>query len=484
MPNTRAALEVEFYGAAGEVTGSCHVLHVGGRQLLLDCGMIQGGRDAPARNREPFPFQPRAIDTVVLSHAHIDHCGRLPLLVRRGYRGPIHTNAVCRELLPILLRDTAELAARDAERANRRRAPGEPQVEPLYTLEDVDQALRQVRPLPYDRRVGLLPGVTVRVRDAGHILGSSSVELWASHAGVRRKLVFSGDLGQYDSPILLDPFAFGEADLVIMESTYGDRRHRDRAATVAEIGEIIAAAARGNGNVIVPAFAVGRSQELLYLLGRHFQEWRLRPWTIYLDSPMAIEASKVYWDHPERFDEEALHMRATMQHMPPLPNLKLCRTADESRAINAQRARAFVIAGSGMCNGGRVLHHLKHNLDRPECHVMITGFQAPGTLGRLLVDRAPTVRIYGDAIRVAAAVHTVGGLSAHGDQDDLARWYSGFANRPPVFLVHGESSAAEAFGARLAKDGARVTVPAPGLRVDLSTLEPLARDDDQPESHA
>ena len=484
MTEGRPALELEFYGAAGEVTGSCHVLHVGGRRLLLDCGMIQGGRDAPARNREPFPFDPRAIDAVVLSHTHIDHCGRLPLLVRRGYRGPIHTNAVCRELLPILLRDSAELALRDAERSNRRREPGEPEVQPLYTLDDVEQTLRQVRPLPYDRRVGLLPGVTVRVRDAGHILGSSSVELWAEHAGLRRKLVFSGDLGQYDSPILLDPFAFGEADVVLMESTYGDRRHRDRAATVAEIGEIIAAAARGNGNVVVPAFAIGRSQELLYLLGQHFQEWQLRPWTIFLDSPMAIEASAVYWNHPERFDEEARHLRASMQRMPPLPNLRLCRTADESRTINGWRARAFIIAGSGMCNGGRILHHLKQNLERPECHVLITGFQAPGTLGRLLVDRAPTVRIYGDTIRVAAAVHTVGGLSAHGDQDDLARWYAGFAGRPPVFLVHGEPQAAEAFQARLGRDGVRASLTRPGLRIDLSTLEPLASDYDKPESHS
>ena len=392
-------MQLEFFGAAGEVTGSCHILRVAGRQLLLDCGMVQGGHDAPARNRLPFPFDAAAIDAVVLSHAHIDHCGRLPLLVKRGFTGPIYTNTACADLVPILLRDSADLAMREAERANRDLEPGAERVTPLFDLDDVAATLDQLRPIPYDTQRELLPGVTVRVRDAGHILGSSSVEVWVGESATRRKLVFSGDLGQYDTPILQDPWKFESADLVLMESTYGNRRHRGREDTERELGGILAQAARDGGNVIVPAFAIGRSQELLYLLAKHYGEWHLARWRIFLDSPMAIAASRVYWRHPERYDEEATRLREGFGGMPPLPNLVLSETADQSRAINNLRAGALIIAGSGMANGGRVLHHLKHNLERPECHVVIVGFQAPGTLGRQLVDRRPEVRIHGQRIR-------------------------------------------------------------------------------------
>jgi metallo-beta-lactamase family protein len=469
-------MQLEFFGAAGEVTGSCHILRVGGRELLLDCGMIQGGRDAPERNRMPFPFEAQAIDAVVLSHAHIDHCGRLPLLVKRGYRGPIYTNTACAELVPILLRDSASLAMRDAERANKYAPPGAPRAEPLYNLDDVATTLEQIGPIPYDIKRDLLPGVTVRVRDAGHILGSSSIEVWVGDGDVRRKLVFSGDLGQYGTPILHDPWRFESADLVLMESTYGDRRHRGREDTERELGGILAQAERDGGNVIVPAFAIGRSQELLYLLAKHYAEWRLARWKIFLDSPMAIAASNVYWRHPDRFDEEAKRLREGFRGLPPLPNLVLTETADESRAINKVRGGAIIIAGSGMANGGRVLHHLKHNLDRPECHVLIVGFQAPGTLGRLLVDRAPWVRIHGATIQTKAQIHTLGGLSAHGDQADLLRWYDSFTPRPPVYIVHGEVPPGEALAKELRAKGATATVTRPGLKIDLASLAALARD--------
>ncbi|MEO8018044.1 MAG: MBL fold metallo-hydrolase [Pseudomonadota bacterium] len=455
-------MQLEFFGAAGEVTGSCHILRVAGRQLLLDCGMIQGGADAPARNRLPFPFDAAAIDAVALSHAHIDHCGRLPLLVKRGFRGPIYTNTACADLLPILLRDSASLAARDPD--------------PLYGLDEVEAALKQVQPIPYDIQRELLPGVTVRVRDAGHILGSSSIEAWVSEAGVKRKLVFSGDLGQYDTPILQDPWTFESADLVLMESTYGNRRHRGREDTERELGGILAQAARDGGNIIVPAFAIGRSQELLYLLAKHYAEWHVARWAIYLDSPMAIAASRVYWAHPDRFDAEATRLRQGFRGMPPLPNLVLTETPDESRAINNVRGGAIIIAGSGMANGGRVLHHLKHNLERPECHVVIVGFQAPGTLGRQLVDRQPEVRIHGQRIRCAAQIHTLGGLSAHGDQADLLRWYDNFTDHPPVYLVHGELPSSEALAEKLRERGAVATVARPGSKVDLADLRSIARD--------
>lgn len=471
---------LEFFGAAGEVTGSCHILRVAGRQMLLDCGMIQGGADAPARNRLPFPFDAASIDAVVLSHAHVDHCGRLPLLVKRGFRGPIYTNTACADLVPILLRDSASLALRDAERANRNLASGAEPVRALYDLADVEATLKQIRPIPYDTARELSPGIVVRVREAGHILGSSSIEAWVSEGGERRKLVFSGDLGQYDTPILQDPWKFEAADLVLMESTYGDRRHRSRDDTERELGGILEQAARDGGNVIVPAFAIGRSQELLYLLARHYGEWHLARWKIFLDSPMAIAASKVYWDHPARYDEEATHWRAGFRGLPPLPNLVLSETADESRAINNVRSAAIIIAGSGMANGGRVLHHLKHNLPRPECHVLIVGFQAPGTLGRALVDRKPEVWIHGQRVPSAAQVHTVGGLSAHGDQADLLRWYDSFAGRPPVCLVHGEVASSEALAIKLRERGATATVTRPGLKLDLATLPVLAQDAPSP----
>ena len=460
-------MQLEFFGAAGEVTGSCHILRVAGRQLLLDCGMIQGDHDAPARNRLPFPFDPTTIDAVVLSHAHIDHCGRLPLLVKRGFRGPIYTNKACADLVPILLRDSANLAMRDAERER---------ITALYDLEDVETTLRLLQPIAYDTRRELLPGVTVQVRDAGHILGSSSIEVWVSEDGEQRKLVFSGDLGQYDTPILKDPFAFESADLVLMESTYGNRLHRGREDTERELGGILAQAQRDGGNVIVPAFAIGRSQELLYLLAKHYGEWHLARWKIFLDSPMAIAASRVYWNNPDRFDEETTSLRASFRGMPPLPNLVLSESADDSRAINHVRSGALIIAGSGMATGGRVLHHLKHNLERPECHVVIVGFQAPGTLGRQLVDRAPDVRIHGQRVRCLAQIHTLGGLSAHGDQADLLRWYDSFAGHPPVYLVHGEVPSSEGLAEQLREHGASATVARPGLTIDLANLPALSPD--------
>ena len=469
-------MQLEFFGAAGEVTGSCHILRVGGREVLLDCGMIQGGADATARNRRAFPFEASGIDAVVLSHAHIDHCGRLPLLVKRGFRGPIHTNPACADLLPILLRDSANLLMREAERANRELRPRDQRVEPLFDLEDVEAVIRQVQVMAYDAPREVLPGITARVREAGHILGSSSVELWVAEGGQKRKLVFSGDLGQYDTPILQDPYRFESADLVLMESTYGDRRHRGREDTARELGSILAQAERDGGNVIVPAFAIGRSQELLYLLAKNYAEWHVARWKIFLDSPMAIAASRVYWKHPDRFDEESSRLRASFGGMPPLPNLVLSETPDDSRAINDIRGGAIIIAGSGMANGGRVLHHLKHNLPRPECHVLIVGFQAPGTLGRQLVDHQPEVRIHGREVRVAAQVHTLGGLSAHADQAQLLRWYDSFSGRPPVYLVHGEVASAEALALKLRELGAQATVTHPGLTIDLAGVNALARD--------
>jgi len=462
-------MQLEFYGGAGEVTGSCHILTVAGRRLLLDCGMIQGGPSPDERNRAEFPFDAARVDAVILSHAHIDHCGRLPLLRKRGFHGPIFTNPACRDLMRILLADSANMQERDAERDNRKRqkAGARGVVEPLYTLEDALDLLQQVRTVRYGQPVEVLPGVELTFRDAGHILGSASVWLTLREGEIVRRVTFSGDVGQYDTPILRDPETGPAADLVLMESTYGDRLHRDRAATLEEFGSILRDAKRDGGNVLIPAFAVGRTQEILYELATHYDEWELDDWRVYLDSPMAIEATAVYWKHAELFDEEAREWVARERALPALPNLTLCRTADESMAINRLTHGAIVIAGSGMCTGGRIVHHLKHNLARPECDVVFSGFQAQGTLGRAIVERREYVRIHGSPVKVAARVHTLGGFSAHGDQHDLMRWYGAIPGRPPVWLVHGEPAAAEALRDALRRGGARAEVATPGVTLDL-----------------
>ena len=463
-------MQIEFYGAAGEVTGSCHILDVGGRRFLLDCGLIQGGRKAEARNRDPFPFAAEDIDAVVLSHAHLDHSGRLPLLCRRGFSGPIHAQNATRDLSRVLLLDAASLAESDAFHENRRRKrKGLGAVKPLFTVSDAELCLRQFRGHRYDEWFEVGPGVRARYRDAGHILGSASVELDLEEQGQRRRLVFSGDLGQYDTPILRDPAAIESADLVLMESTYGGRRHRSRDASVKELGEIIRGSDRGN--ILIPCFAVGRSQEILYQLGTHHQEWGLDRWNIFLDSPMAIQASEIYWGYPHLYDEEAAALHRENARMPLLPNLSLSRTADESRAINRMERGAIVLAGSGMCTGGRILHHLKHNLWRENCRVIIVGYQAHGTLGRRLVDGADYVKIMGETIRVAASIHTIGGFSAHADEEDLLRWYSSMRGNPPVFLVHGESERGAALQQTLTQRGTRSERPVPGQKLDLLKLE-------------
>ena len=463
-------MQLRFYGAAGEVTGSCHVLSIRGRQVLLDCGMIQGGSDPEERNKGPFPFDAAQIDAVILSHAHIDHSGRLPLLRKRGFRGPVYSTAAGRDLARILLADSAGMAERDAERESRKRgtAGNRVRVEPLYTVAEALETVQQFRTVAYGRAFEVLPGLELTFRDAGHILGSSSVWLRLRDGDTERSLVFSGDLGQYGSPILRDPEPGVAADLVVMESTYGERLHRDREATLRELGEILRAARADGGNVLIPAFAVGRTQDVLYELAMHHEAWELGDWQIFLDSPMAIEASEVYWKHAELFDEEARAVRFRSGRMPPLPNLRLCRTAEESMAINRIAHGAIVIAGSGMCTGGRIVHHLKHNLGRPECDVVFTGFQAMGTTGRAIVDGREYVRIQGVPIKVAARVHTLGGFSAHGDQNDLLRWYGQQPGRPPVWLVHGEPASSTALRDVLRRGGSRAEVAAPGVTIDLA----------------
>lgn len=458
-------MQIEFHGAAGgEVTGSCHLIEVAGKRILLDCGMLQGSRDAEARNAEPFGFDPASIDALVISHAHIDHIGRVPLLVKRGFRGPVWTQAATCDLFPVMLLDAASLAERSAEFENRDRAPGEPEAVPLYTAADVAVAQKQLRPLAYETEMAILPGVTVRLHEAGHILGSAMIELRADG----RTLLFTGDVGMRGTPILRDPAPPPRADLILMESTYGDRNHKDRAATVAELGQILAAARADGGNVVIPAFAVGRSQELLYWFAEHYEDWNLAQWTIFLDSPMAAKVMAVYDDHEELFDAEAAKVWQGRIKPFKLPNLRVSESVDDSKAINRIHGGAIIIAGSGMANGGRVRHHLANNLAFARNHVVFVGYQAAGTLGRLLVNRVPRVRLFGEEITVRANIHTVGGLSAHADQQGLLDWYGTSPNHPPVALAHGEDPAREALAKALKQRfGVDVTLSQPGMRLEV-----------------
>ena len=457
-------MRVQFHGAAGEVTGSLHQVDAAGRTLLLDCGMIQGSRAAEVRNAEAFAFDPSRIDALVVSHAHIDHIGRVPLLVKRGFKGPILAQAATVDLMPIMLLDAASLAEADAERANRYRRDGDPEVQPLYTRDDVAVAMRQVQALPYDTRATILPGVDLTFRDAGHILGSAIVELWADG----RKLVFSGDLGPKGTPILRDPETIQQADLVVMESTYGDRNHKDRLETILELGNIFEAAWRDGGNVCIPAFAVGRTQELLYWFAMHWDDWKLQRWKIFLDSPMASKVVDVYARNKTLFDTRAQQVWKQKPDPFSLPNLRVTDSRDESMAINRLHSGAIIIAGSGMADGGRILHHFMQNISRRETHIVFVGYQAEGTLGRRLVNGAPWVRIHGHDFRVNAQVHTVGGLSAHADQRGLIDWYGGFDAHPPLVLVHGEDKAREALAGEIGeRDGITVQLARPGMVLEV-----------------
>jgi metallo-beta-lactamase family protein len=344
-------------------------------------------------------------------------------------------------------------------------------VEPLYESADVAETLAQTQGHRYHQPFDVVPGVQVQFLDAGHIMGSAVVEVVITEAQTSRTLIFSGDLGQYDSPILRDPQAPGQADLVLMESTYGDRNHRQREPSLAELAQILEQAYRDGGNVLIPAFAVGRSQEILYHLGKNYDAWGVANWQIFLDSPLAIEASEIYWDFKNLHDEEAELLLTGAGGMPDLPNLHLTGSTEESKVIGRLKRGAIIIAGSGMCNGGRILHHLKANLARRETHVIFTGYQPPGTLGRRLIEGADMVRIHGDEVQVRASVHTIGGLSAHGDQADLLRWYSDIPQTPPVYLVHGDPEASDQLRRMLEARGCDAHLALPGRRIDLAALQ-------------
>ena len=463
---------LSFLGAIQQVTGSCYLIEThNGVRVLLDCGMRQGRREEEAGNRAGFSFDPQTLDAVVLSHAHIDHSGLLPKLVAAGFRGPIHVTEATGKLVELMLLDSANIQEKDAEWENRWRARlGKPPIKPLYTRVDTERMLAQREPHAYGEAFEAAPGVSVTFFDAGHILGSAIVQVDVEDFGATRRLVFSGDLGNACSPLMHAPTPLSEADVVLMESTYGDRDHRDHQATIEELAEILQLAHRDGGNVLMPSFAVGRTQDLIYYLGLLYQQGRVPQQVVFLDSPMAIGANAIYSLFQEQLDIQpgtaGDHNRQRIETW--LPIFRATPTPEESMAINRFKSGAIIIAGSGMCNGGRILHHFKHNLWREECHLVIPGFQASGTLGRAIVDGAKTVKLMHQRIAVNAQVHTLGGFSAHAGQSQLIEWASHFKARPELYLVHGELDKMRALqeALRVRLDW-QAGIPEPGDRIAL-----------------
>jgi metallo-beta-lactamase family protein len=439
-------IRVTCLGGAGSVTGSNYLIETtGGKKFLVDCGLFQGGRQMEARNWETWGFDPGGIGTLFLTHAHIDHSGRIPKLVKDGFKGRIFTSPPTAELCEIMLLDSANIQEMDAEwqtRKNRRQAKGV--VEPLYTVADAEASLRFFTSVERNKTLDVEKGVKARLRNAGHILGSSILELWVEEDGEELKIVFSGDLGRKDQLIIRDPHEIFDADSLFLESTYGNRLHRSFADSERELLEAIQFSVSHGEKVLIPAFAVERTQEILYILGRFQREGLLPDIPVYLDSPLAIKATEIFRKNKKYYDEETSGIVAQGYDPFDMPNLLFTASTKESMAINEKTGSAIIIAGNGMCTAGRIKHHLKHNLWREGASLVIVGFQAEGTTGRRIVDGAKQVKIFRENVVVRAKVFTIGGFSAHADQNDLLEWVSHFESKPRVFVVHGEATASQA----------------------------------------
>lgn len=470
-------MELMFIGADHEVTGSCHYLRVGEKNILVDYGMEQG---VNVFENSDLPVDEALIDFVFLTHAHIDHSGLLPLLYARGFRGQIFATTPTCDLCSIMLRDCAHIQMQEAEWKNRKakRSAEIEATEPLYTMEDADGTIRRLVPCDYDSEVDVCEGVRIRFTDIGHLLGSSSIEVWATENGVTKKLVFSGDIGNSAQPLIKDPKNTEEADYVIMESTYGDRFHtKEKVDYVGELTKILQTTFDRGGNVVIPSFAVGRTQEMLYFLRQIKAEGLVKGhenFPVYVDSPLAVEATGIFHKNEARcFDEEA--MALVRQGINPItfPGLRLAITSDESRAINFEHTPKVIISASGMCEAGRIRHHLKHNLWRHECTILFVGYQAVGTLGRMLVDGVEEVKLFGEPIEVRADIMKLIGMSGHADKTGLLDWVNGFTKKPEkVFVVHGEDSVCTLFTECLKGEyGYNAYAPYSGTRFDLISGE-------------
>ena len=451
--------------AGGEVTGSAYVVEADGGRVLVDCGLFQGGKDADARNHGPL-VEAAGLDALLLTHAHLDHTGRVPLLIKAGYSGPIYATAPTIDLADIVLKDSAKLQTQDAERMNRKRqGKGEPPVEPLYTVEHTEAFRGMTRPVRLHETVPVAKNVSARWFEAGHMLGSGSIELSIEN----KTVVFSGDLGPLTFPILREYERLKKADFVFLESTYGDREHRPYAETVAEFEQIITEVAEQRGKILVPTFAIGRAQQIIYHLAILFTEGRVKRFPIFLDSPMAIEASKVFARYPDLYDEDLLCLKKSGTAPLDPKWFTPCVTAEDSKKLNDVAGPCMILAGAGMCTGGRILHHLKANLANPQTHVVIVGFQSEGSLGRRLVNGEKLVRIHGEEVPVNAPIHTLNGFSAHAGQTDLLNWFAPLAQRKPkLALTHGEQPQRNALAAKLRERfGLQARLPQLGEVIEL-----------------
>ena len=463
--------KLTFYGATNGVTGSMYLIESENSKVLLECGMVQGRHEDEKQNYEAFPFKAESLDAVILSHAHIDHSGRLPKLIADGYKGKIFMTAPTLELLGVMLKDAAFLELRDTEWENKRRKrAGQKLVEPLYTIEDVEQTLSQSIGENYKQEIAITEDISICFNDAGHILGSAIVEVFINENNKKRKLVFTGDLGNSCAALLKDPAIIEYADTLLLESTYGDRDHRPMDETLNEFEGIIQQAADKGGNVLIPSFAVGRTQEIIFRLGEMYHAGTLTQQAVYLDSPMAISATEIYQRYQSTFSpEDADIMEQTKSDSLEsfLPVLRFSRTTEESMALNRIQSGAIIIAGSGMCSGGRIRHHFKHNLWRKNTHVIIVGFQAAGTPGRAMVDGSNVFKLGGDEITIKANVHTLGGFSAHASQSQLLSWVSQFQNKPKIYLIHGEDEAKQTLEQKLKSKNYQVSSPGYGNTIKV-----------------
>lgn len=439
-------MKLTFLGAAGEVTGSSFLIEASGVRFLVDCGMFQGGRDADGKNRARFAYDPATLDFVLLTHAHIDHSGLLPRLVASGFSGPVYATPATCDLLQVMLVDSAHIQEKELEwmQKAKSRGAGKP---PLYTIAEVNRTLRQLKPAEYGKELQPHRDVRCVFRDAGHIIGAAIIELWVNDGSRKLKLVFSGDIGQPSRPLVRDPAPVAEADVLIVESTYGNRLHKTMDETLAELEHAITdTLSRKKGNVIIPAFAVGRTQEILYLLVDLYRQGRLPEMEIYVDSPMATKATEITAKHWGLLDKDAAAQLQWLKSRRGRPHIHFVQDVLESTSLQRIRHGAVIISASGMCNAGRIKHHLKNNLGRRESTLLIVGFQAAGTLGRRIVDGARNVRIFGIPVPVRADVYTIGGLSAHADQAALLGWLGHFRRAPQrTFVVHGEETTAATF---------------------------------------
>ena len=464
-------MKLSFLGAAHEVTGSCHFIEACGKKILVDCGMQQGQDD----DTQELPVVPADIDYLFLTHAHIDHSGKLPLLSKMGFNGKIFTTVATGELCSIMLQDSAHIQEFEAEWKNRKRQrAGEDLYEPLYTIEDAQRIMKRFVTFEYNQIISVCDGIKIRFIDVGHLLGSASIEVWIEEEDVSKKLVFSGDIGNLNQPLIRDPQYITEADYVVMESTYGDRNHGPAPDYVQELADIIKETFDRGGNVVIPSFAVGRTQELLYFLRDIVNNNRIPGYSeipVYVDSPLAVEATNVFNKNVKGyFDEEAMSLINQGINPITFPGLKISVTSDESKAINFDSRSKVIISASGMCDAGRIRHHLKHNLWRAESTIVFVGFQAIGTLGRSLLEGTKTVKLFGESITVNANIVRLHGISGHADQAGLLRWLSAFKNKPErVFVVHGEASICDSFATLLQKQGYDALAPNLRASFDLAT---------------